>query len=667
MTDLSSLSNEELLALRDRMARPTVPAAPAFKPVSEMTNEELLAARAKLAGGLREQVQAFAGNALDGIPIAGPYLKAGVERARAGVDSLMNDTPFSQELAEARASAETNTANHPWTATAGQLTGGVLGTVPMVAAAPAAFGVGGSSLLSASAAAAVSGGFIGGADQAVRSGGDATAALKGAGVGALMGGGAVPAGRLIGRGTSALYGRARGWASAPDNALSGIAPRAVDYATSEIANPAQQAALQQKLQQLGPEGMLADVSGGWLGMARGAAGRPGERDGILEPLLTRDAARNQRLAGDLDASLGPAPIPSRIEASLAEGRRNLAPAYGEVFEGERAVNTQPIADSLDTLAVELRGPAQKAVLDVRRMLNITGEKELDPSPRTLFQVRQAIDGLMAGESNPKVIAQLAAARQQVDSTVAAAIPGIKDVDAAYAELAGQSEGLERGAMILGNGKTAIRPQELAAEFSASALPRGNMIGPSAAPFRLQQGTRAELDRIVGTNANDPQALKRTMLTEGDWNRDKLRTVFGQEKADAAMNAVDREVTFYQTAGKVTAGSDTDMSKRFGDFLDDVAKPNRVPADTTLTGAGLRGVQKVAQAMMKTRSDEKALRFASQLGRLAVAQGTHRDEIVAALIEASRKQDRVQPVSRAVEQVTNAMVRAGGLQVANGTR
>lgn len=607
---------------------------------------------------LRDQTQAFAGNALDGIPVIGGYLKAGVERARAGVDSLMNDTKFSDELVEAQGSAKANTANYPWTATAGKITGGVVGTAPLVAMAAGLMGAGAAGLRTRALASMASGGAIGGADAAVRSGGDGHETLQGAAIGGGAGLAAPLAAAGVGAGVRKIADIARNYLAQSDNALTGLSAGAVRYARETFASPTQQAQFLREIQRLGPEAMLADVSPDWQGVARGAAGRPGQRDAIVGAIQARDAGRNQRLTGDLDANLGRPVVPSRVEAELKASRDALGPRYGEVFRGERAVNTEGLAGELETAAVELRGPAQQAATRARGMLNITGEDELDPSPRTLLQVRQALDGLMEGETNTKVLRQLAITRQRVDQILGDAVPGIKNVDAQFLELSRQSAGLERGRMILGNGKTAIRPQELQDEFTAAALPQGNMVGPSGVPLRVQQGTRAELDRIVGTSANDPAALQQMVKSEGDWNRDKLRTIFGQEPADNALNAIDRETTFYRTSNKITSGSDTDMSKRFGDFLDASSRPNAIPTDTTLTGATARGAQKLFQTVQGSNSEAKAQKFSEELGRLAVAQGQERDKIIRSLQQVVEIRRVAGQSTKPLEMVLENLIRGG---------
>jgi hypothetical protein len=135
--------------------------------------------------------------------------------------------------------------------------------------------------------------------------------------------------------------------------------------------------------------------------------------------------------------------------------------------------------------------------------------------------------MIANEVDPNTIRVLTQTRAAVDDGLARAAPGIKDVDAQFAELSRQSAALQRGSQVLDGGKTAIRPVELADEIAQGALPQGTQIGPSAAPVRLRQGARAEVDRLVGTNVNDLNTLERKIGTPQDWNSQKLETVFGE--------------------------------------------------------------------------------------------------------------------------------------------
>src|SRR5690606_2412028 len=145
-----------------------------------------------------------------------------------------------------------------------------------------------------------------------------------------------------------------------------------------------------------------------------------------------------------------------------------------------------------------------------------------------------IDGLRQSEANPDVLRVLSEARKMIDQELARAAPGIKALDRRYSDLARQKEALSRGATLLDSGRGATRPVELA-EMLQKATPGERL--------RLQQGARGEIDRLVGTTANDLTALKRTVKGEGDWNRDRLVMLFGKKKADQIFRAVDREAAF----------------------------------------------------------------------------------------------------------------------------
>lgn len=480
-----------------------------------------------------------------------------------GIGSLLRGGTFSEGynrgLEEYRANDKAARDAHPIASTAGEVVGSV---APMVAAGGTALGaramgLTGPNLLSRSAMSAGSGGAIG-AVQGFNSGeGGAEERARNA-VAPLATGGAIGAvSPTIGLGVGKILGAAtravRGAGSAPP----GMTGAAADILAEDFARAGGPQAITQRMTELGPDAMLLDASPSLMGRAQGLAIQPETREGIVAPLAARNRAANARLNADVDAAVGPAPVPSQIEAGLAASRDATAEGYGPVMRGARAADTRALADNLEEAAVNLRGPQQRAVLDVRRMLDIPGSPgQLDPNPQALHSVREAIDGMMEDAANSKVIRQLTIARQQVDEALARAAPGVKDVDARYAELARQSEGLERGGRVLDSGRTAVRPSELATEIQQGALPQGTQIGPSAVPLRMRQGLRADIDREIGNRANDLEALKKVIKGEGDWNREKLALVFGQDEANAIISSVDREAAFRNAYNKIVENSQT---------------------------------------------------------------------------------------------------------------
>jgi hypothetical protein len=383
---------------------------------------------------------------------------------------------------------------------------------------------------------------------------------------------------------------------------------------------------------MGPEAMLVDAGPAMKGLGQGAVtGTGSDRTALVDALQGRDAGTGNRLATALDENLGRAPIPSQIEAGLAGARQELAPAYQQVFQGARPVDTSVLAERLNGIAVAERGPAQRAVRQVREMLNDpVATRELDRNPAALLNTRQAIDGMMANEADPNVIRVLTQARQAVDTELANAVPGIKAVDAQFAELSRQSEGLQRGSQVLDSGKTAIRPTELADEMTQGALPQGEMIGPSAAPARLRQGTRAEIDRIVGTNVNDLGALERKIGTPQDWNSQKLGTIFGEDKRDRVAKALMDNRQFRQSYQDIVQGSQTAQRQQAAKAMDG-AQGGNVPHDTTVTGLGLKALNLVSKAI----SGASTGKTKDEIGNILAKQGPEAQRMARALLESAK--------------------------------
>lgn len=155
------------------------------------------------AAGLAGDESAAVGRGLiSGVPVVGPALLSGLNKGIAGVRALQNDSRYSDELKKVEAFGEKTAAANPKSTIAGEIGGGVLGTAPLVAAAPAAFGAGPGAIGMRAAASALSGGTIGAGDAAVRGGGDLTAT----GVGGALGFGLGAAAPVVAAGAGRVAG-----------------------------------------------------------------------------------------------------------------------------------------------------------------------------------------------------------------------------------------------------------------------------------------------------------------------------------------------------------------------------------------------------------------------------------------------------------------------------
>ncbi len=563
--DLSQVPLEQLLAMRQEGGAQSGPSAPVD--LSQMSLAQLQALRDQVASANGPQTGMLESFWRGGVQ--GATLGAGDEAYAAGAGAVAKAQgqdfmpAYEQQLAQTQRNNKAASQANPWTYTAGQVVGAVPGLIAggTTALGAKALGLVGRNLVTRSAAAGGTSAALGAVHGFAGTDGDmaqrAAAVPMSAAASGVLGAAGPMAGQAVGAGARAVMAAINPAARVP-----GISGQAAAMLADDVATSGGSRAVQQRMAELGPDAMLLDASPSLQGRAQGLAVRPETREAIQAPVTARNAGTNARLNYDVDAALGPAPIPSQIEAGLEAGRNALQPQYRAALAQGRAVDTRNLAGQLEANIVDTRGPAQAANRDVRGWLNIPGNAgQLDPNPSALLATRKAIDGRLATEANPDAIRALTMARQQVDAELAANVPGIKTVDAQYQELARQSGGLQRGSQLLDSGRTATRPQELADELIHGAQPQGVTAGPSATPLRMRQGLRGEIDRLLGNHANDLVKLRDIVKGDGDWNRAKLAQVFGHNEADRVFNAVDREAAFRNAYNKIVENSQTSFREQ----------------------------------------------------------------------------------------------------------
>jgi hypothetical protein len=289
-------------------------------PVAQATNESA----GKIAAGMGDQFQSA-------IPILGGLShKAGAAIDAAatgigrtlGIDKIGPADPFSQaedfatrmreNEAAADAKAKAFEGEHPVASTVAKIGGGVAGIAPAVALAPAAFGVGGASLLPSALAGATTSAGIGAVDAVVRGEDPGKAAVWGAGTGMVA--------PMIGRAAGALVQGAQ--KSPAANELAKAAERqGVDFprvAASESL-PVQRsgAALKEipilgdpivKASQKAGEQMGDALSRVEQGFGSGSVMNAGEaaKTGLVDWITQGSKAVTSRLYGGVDALVNPA-------------------------------------------------------------------------------------------------------------------------------------------------------------------------------------------------------------------------------------------------------------------------------------------------------------------------------------------------------------------------
>lgn len=412
--------------------------------------------------------------------------------------------------------------------------------------------------------------------------------------------------------------------------VSGPTSRALEKAVTPGA--------EQRLAELGPDAFLLDATPSTRQFAQGVGVLPGEGSSrMVDALTRRNEGANTRLTSELDSTLGPAVSPQRLEDALETQRAGLQPLYEAVSGLNNPVNLTSVYDQLRAAIPTEAGATQSAL---RRVLDMVAPevgggntsvplgRQVRTNPREVLNVRQALDDeLLRLAETPKAHRAVSEYRRLVDDALADAVPDLKVLDATYSNLMRGSEGLRRGTQVFDSGKEAIRPEDLIRERAAMSLPQREA---------MRHGTRAELDRLVGTKGNDLVALKQVVMADGDWNRVKLAEIFGAREADKIFKAVDREAAFRDAYNKVTQNSQTAQRREAAETLklDTPAAPSM--RDATIFGTLASGVQKGVNAIRGRMDSARTDRMTNELASALTASGPPRDALVRAIREGQTK-------------------------------
>lgn len=353
------------------------------------------------AAGVPGDASAAIGRGLvNGIPILGPYLMSGLEKGAASVRAIQNDTTYSDELKKAQAFSENTAKANPWSTTAGELGGGVLGTIPAVAAAPAAFGIGSAALPLRMAASAASGAGIGATDAAVRSGGNLEEAKWGGLVGGGVGAVSPPAGILFGKLVAAIKGGDAPGMAGLREALSGLSE--ADLASAQYLRESS-----------------ASLPGGGFGLSVGeavnkATGGRAPRLSQLERVVGQSGGNGANVVADAYAAR-PAAIDNAVRSS---------------FDMFGPVNTSPTGLGFDVQAAARAGllqtPEGQAFVGAREAVGprVTPLQSGEAIQTEMRALRDQLEGARAAQARPDYDAAAAAPeRAGIDRTTTVERPG----------------------------------------------------------------------------------------------------------------------------------------------------------------------------------------------------------------------------------------------------
>lgn len=483
-----------------------------------------------------------------------------------------------------------------------------------------------------------------------------------AGMGSLGGmvlGGAMPgAGKVIGAGYNAAANAIRGNVSG----LSGGASRhLIDAMRAD--GPA---SVQSAMARLGPEATLADAGPAFLGKAQGASLNSDEGRSVLQNALTaRNQGTNARIMGDVNAALGPAEDPQTITNAIRAHRSNVdSRNYGAAIgAGAPRIDTVNTLTRLGPMIGSSVGMENRALTNLREMMMterpfpvldpVTGRQMVangvpvtemrrvpQDNPEILHKIKGELDNIIQYDAPGLGVPAAALSRQQgslrqmrgeLNAALEDQVPGYREANAQSSALARRGEAVDQGTQYLGSGKTTPSPERFAAEF-AQRQP-GEQIA-------FAKGSRGNIERVLGTKANDLQALRGELQGEGGWNTAKIATVHGQDAADRLVNTVDQNLKFRDTYNKVVENSQTAQRQAAASAMKPTpaSETPLINPNMSLTGLVGTGAKKAIAGIANTLLRRDPTKAYGEIARVLSESGSTRDARVRDIADALQRRN-----------------------------
>jgi hypothetical protein len=609
---------------------------------------------------------------------------ASVAGAATGIGGDFGD--YAGNLEKQRAETETFHNAHPILATGTNLVGSAVVPIGALVSTARALSLGGKSLLGG-----LTGAGLGGVQGAAESKDwtDPAQTAKDAAIGSLAGlaiGGTLPgAGKLIGSGVEKVANAIRGKAEGITRPATGHLVSAMEADTP--------AAVRSQIDRLGPDAMLADTGPAMLGKAQGASLSSDEGRTILQNALTdRNTGTNQRIMTDVNRALGPAEDPQTVTNAIRAHRAEVdALHYPAALDKAPPVETAPILQQLDGMiaGAPVGSMENKALSNLKEMMLRKEKKPLldaegypqydkfgnerfrdvpvsENDASILHKVKGELDNVIEYDAPGLGVPAGALQRQQgalkhlrgeLNDALEAQVPGYLLANRQSAALARRGTAVDLGTQYLGAGKTTASPGRFADEFTK--LEPGEQIA-------FAKGSRGNIERALGTKANDLQALKTELQGEGGWNTAKIAAVHGDDAAADLVATVDRNLKFRDTYNKVVENSQTAQRTAAKDAMKPTPSTETpfLNPNSTLTGMAVTGVKKVAQAALNALTRSDPTRSYGEIANILSAQGLQRDRYFQAIVDAMGRRTQNQAIGEATGDkgalataiIANAMLR-----------
>lgn len=564
---------------------------------------------------------------LKGVPFVGEYF----DEAAGAVSSNPNAT----ELVRAMQAREERV--NPGTSTALQLAGGIVGSVPLAAAAgPSLLARAPVSMAGKVAAGAGLGGVAGGVEGVISGYGSGTDQQSRADNAMMRG--------VVGTGMGATMGTAAPFIARAGEGAANAARQAYDYVTGQsapgISRPAtailqrsvagdgqQYARNMANLSRGGNDAMLADASQGTRDLLDASIAKSGPAANVAKARVDDRAARaNQNFRSILDQTLG---VPQGVRRTETAIRQGSAPARKAAYNA--AYNApidwaSPQGFNLEEL-IDRVPPQAFAVAN--RLMRVEGE-----NPVHLFKRQYMVSDKSGMRVEEKILPDV----RQIDYLTRALnevadqadgkgkIGGTTQLGRAYGNLSKDIRGLLRG--MVGEYDNALQTaadpisQRMALKqgqkFLSPSIPRDEaedvvrgMTGPEITA--LKQGIRSTIDESVANvkrivsdpNIDARQALQAIRDLSSDAAREKIAMVLSPQEQQAFFREFDRNMIGLELRAAVSANSKTAIRAVTDRLVSQTAQGGVIRQGAS--GQPVMSLKRIVQSLTKNTPEDMAAR------------------------------------------------------------
>jgi hypothetical protein len=389
-----------------------------------------------------------------------------------------------------------------------------------------------------------------------------------------------------------------------------------------------------RLGELGPDAFLGEATPGTTALMQGFK-RPGQAMNMLErPVRARDQLKNERIRKGLNDEIGPARDPSAIEESIIAKRTALGPQFETELSKPVLLPPEKAVRELQYLTDELAsGTTGQDLTEAKKALDLLQPdgKYTKVGIRQVFKAREALwTNIERLEGKQPTLAKRMKRIYGMINEDLHKSPELRDIDARYSQFSKETDALKEGATVLDQGKEAVWPATYSKRLDDKTPQEVS---------RLMQGVRAEMERMVGVNANDVATLNKMIRGGVDasskFNYEKLAITFGRDKADNIVALLKRELDKEENARKILHNSQTAKNQASKEALDR-ATGEEMPASLFqgMLRAGKYAKDKTLGGMYEGRDQE--------LARLLTLQGAEAQAELPSLLRRQQYRKRGVP-------------------------